>query len=180
MPRLSRVFASTVVVGLLSTSAVLVIAQGRDQKPPPPPSPPAKAGASAGHVMLDAAQLKWVDAPPSLPAGAQMAVIDGDPAKPAAFSLRVKLPDGYVVAPHWHPTTENLLILSGSLMIGIGDKMDESSMHALGAGGYSKMPARTRHYVRTKGETIFQLYGTGPFVINYVNPKDDPRKKTTP
>ena len=180
MPSVSRRFASTIAVGLLSSSAVLVIAQGRDQKPPPPLPAPVKAGASAGHVMMDAAQLKFVDGPPGLPPGAQIAVVDGDPAKAAAFSLRVKLPDGYVVAPHWHPTTENLLIISGSLMIGVGDKMDESSMHALGAGGYSKMPARTRHYVRTKGETIFQLYGTGPFVINYVNPKDDPRKKSTP
>lgn len=179
MPRLSRLFASTLAVGLLSTSAVLVIAQGRDQKPPPPP-PPAKAGASAGHIMMDSAQLKFIDGPPGLPPGSQIAVLDGDPGKPGPFSIRAKLPDGYVVPPHWHPTTENLVVMSGTLMVGMGDKMDESSMHALGAGGYSKMPAKSRHYVRAKGETIFQLYGTGPFAITYVNPKDDPRKKSTP
>ncbi len=92
----------------------------------------------------------------------------------------MKVPDGYTVPPHWHPTAENLVILSGSLMMGVGDKIDEAAMHALGPGAYAKMPAKTRHYVRAKGETIFQVSGTGPFAVNYVNPKDDPRKKTTP
>ena len=179
MPRVSHVFTSALAVGVLSTSAVLM-AQGRDQKPPPPPPAPVKAGASGGHLMMDAGQMKFIDGPPGLPPGAQIAVLDGDPAKPGAFSIRVKLPDGYVVPPHWHPTTENLLVMSGTLLVGIGDTMDESSMHALGAGGYAKMPAKTRHYVRVKGETIFQLYGMGPFAITYVNPKDDPRKKSTP
>jgi quercetin dioxygenase-like cupin family protein len=128
--------------------------------------------------MIDAAQLKWGPSPPALPPGAQFAVLDGDPSKPGAFALRVKLPDGYTVPPHWHPTTENLVILSGSLMMGTGDKLDEASMHALGPGAYAKMPAKTRHYVRAKGETTFQVYGMGPFEVTYVNPKDDPRKKT--
>ena len=176
MPRWLRSSASVIAVGILSTSAAIVIAQARDQAPPPPP-PPAKA---TGHVMIDAAQVKFAAGPPGLPAGAQFAVLDGDPSKPGGFSIRVKVPDGYVVPPHWHPTTENLVILSGSLMMGVGDKIDEASMHALAAGAYAKMPGKTHHYVRAKGETTFQVYGTGPFAITYVNPKDDPRKKTLP
>jgi quercetin dioxygenase-like cupin family protein len=176
MPRKLHHWASIAVVGCLTMSAMILAAQGRDQAPPPP----APKAAQPGHVMTDAAQLKFTAGPPSLPPGSEMAVLDGDPTKPGMFTLRVKLPDGYTVPPHWHPTAENLVILSGTLMMGVGDKMDDASMHALGAGGYAKMPAKTRHYVRAKGETTFQVYGTGPFAVTYVNPKDDPRKKTTP
>jgi quercetin dioxygenase-like cupin family protein len=178
MPRLLLKCAAILAAAQLMVFATgAVLAQGEAQKKPaaPPPPPPKPA---AGHVMLDAATLKWGPAPPGLPAGAQVAVLDGDPSKPGTFAIRVTLPDGYAVQPHWHPTAENLVILTGTLMVGIGDKFDEASMHALAAGGYSKMPAKTRHYVRAKGETTFQLYGVGPFAINYVNPKDDPRKKT--
>lgn len=171
--RCAVVFAAVIIAGSPGRTAT-------QDKPAPPPAP-AKAAAPAGHVMVDAAQLKWAPAPPGLPAGAQVAVLDGDPSKPGMFAMRVRVPDGYAVPPHWHATTENVVIFSGTLMMGVGEKLDESSMHALTAGSYAKMPAKTRHYVRAKGETTFQVYGTGPFAITYVNPKDDPRaKKTTP
>jgi Domain of unknown function (DUF4437) len=188
MSRLLRTGAVMLAVGHLAISGTRVTLAHGDQAGKPAAadekkaSPQAKKMAAGGHVMVDANQLKWGPAPPGLPAGAEIAVLDGDPSKPGPFSLRAKLPDGYTVAPHWHPTTENLLVVSGTLMVGTGDTFQEGSMHALTAGGYSKMPAKTNHYVRAKGETIFQLYGNGPFSITYVNPKDDPRKtkKTTP
>jgi mannose-6-phosphate isomerase-like protein (cupin superfamily) len=93
------------------------------------------------------------------------------------FILRAKLPDGYAVPPHSHPTDEHVMIVSGTLMMGMGAKAEESSMHAMNAGGYAKMPARAHHYVRAKGETVIQVTATGPFAITYVNPDDDPRKK---
>ena len=179
MPRLLRNGALILAVGYLTMSATHVaVAQGEAQKKPTVVEK--KATPAVKHTMIDASQLKWGPAPPALPAGAEVAVLDGDPSKPGAFALRIKFPDGYTVQPHWHPTTENLVVLNGTLMVGVGDKFDEGTMHALAAGGYSKMPAKTNHYVRAKGETMIQLYGVGPFVITYVNPKDDPRKKTTP
>jgi quercetin dioxygenase-like cupin family protein len=185
MPRMLIKWVILIAIGHLTLSATIIaLAQGDPQKKPAPPPPPAtvtkKAAPAAAHVMLDAAQLKWGPAPAGLPAGAQVAVLDGDPAKPGAFAIRVRFPDGYTVPPHWHPTAENLVILSGTLMMGVGDKIDEPSMHGLAAGAYAKMPAKTNHYARAKGETTFQLYGMGPFSITYVNPKDDPRKKSTP
>ena len=138
------------------------------------------AAAKSQHTLLTADQLKCGPAPPSLPAGAQMAVITGDPAqKGVPFVVRAKLPDGYHVPPHWHPTEENVTVLSGTLMFGMGDKVDEGSMTTLAAGGFSRMPALMRHYVRAKGETVIQVHGIGPFAVTYVNPTDDPRKKTT-
>jgi quercetin dioxygenase-like cupin family protein len=136
------------------------------------PAPAAKGK----HVVVAPADLKWGPAPPSLPPGAEVAVLDGDPGKAGPFSMRLKLPDGYRVPPHWHPTDENLVILQGALMVGMGDKVNAASEHALSAGTYTKMPAEMRHYAYAKGETTFQLYGVGPFEVNYVNPGDDPRK----
>ena len=177
MPRLFLKCAVILATAqLMVFGAGAVLAQGDAQKKPSAPPPPPKPAAT--HVMIAPDQVKWGPAPPALPPGAQAAVIDGDPAKPGGFSIRVKFPDGYVVPPHWHPTTENVMILAGTLMVGVGDKMDDASMHALSAGAYAKMPAKTRHYVRAKGETTIHVYGTGPFEVNYVNPKDDPRKKT--
>jgi quercetin dioxygenase-like cupin family protein len=166
------------------TAGRTAIAQGG--KPAAPAGKPAAqaakpaAPAKARHVVLAADQVKWGPGPPSLPAGAQMAVIDGDPAqKGVPFVIRAKVPDGYRVPPHWHPADENIVVLSGTFLVGMGDKMDQASMNSVGPGGFVKMPANMHHYAGAKGETTFQVHGVGPFAVTYVNPSDDPRKKTT-
>lgn len=158
-----RTCAGVVVAGMLAVAvATVAIAQGTT------------------HKIVNANELKWGPAPPGLPAGGQVAVLEGDPAKAGEpFALRIKIPDGYKVAPHWHPTDENIIVLSGTLMMGLGDKFDSAKMHPMTAGSYGKMPRKTNHYVTSKGETIFHLHGVGPFEITYVNPNDDPRKKTS-
>ena len=129
--------------------------------------------------MVNAGELKWGPAPPAFNAGAQMAVLDGDPTKAGPFVLRVKFPDGFKVMPHWHPTDESLTILSGTLMAGMGEKWDDAAMKTFTAGGFARMPKKTPHYVMAKGETVIQVHAIGPFVLTYVNPKDDPRHKKT-
>ena len=79
--------------------------------------------------------------------------------------------------PHYHPTDESITVLSGAFMAGMGDTWNDSSMATLKAGEFAKMPKLMHHYAGSKGETIIQIHGTGPFAITYVNPKDDPRKK---
>ena len=135
--------------------------------------------AGGKHVIVLPDQVNWGPAPPALPSGAQAAILDGDPAKPGSFTVRLKMPDGYTVPPHSHPTDEHVTVLSGVLMAGMGDKADDASMHTLNAGAYVKMPRRVNHYVRAKGETILQIQGTGPFQVTYVNADDDPRRKKT-
>ncbi|MFL5318400.1 MAG: cupin domain-containing protein [Myxococcaceae bacterium] len=127
-------------------------------------------------VMLNPSDLKWGDAPPGLPKGAQLAVLEGDPSKPAAFTVRLKFPDGYKISPHWHTKDENLTILSGNLVLHMGDTMDAPS-HELGPAAYHFLPGKMHHAAEAKGETVVQLHGTGPFDINYLNAKDDPRKQ---
>lgn len=134
--------------------------------------------AESDHVMISGSAVKWVDAPQMGP-GIQTAVLEGDPASTGTYTIRIKMPDGFKVPPHWHPADENLVVLQGDFMIGMGEKFDESALQSLGTGGFSKMPKEMRHFGMSKGETILQLYGVGPFKIIYVNPDDDPAKKPT-
>jgi quercetin dioxygenase-like cupin family protein len=119
--------------------------------------------------------LKWGDAPPVLPAGAKLAVVEGNPMKAGGYyTVRLHLPDGYKIMPHWHPAVEHITVLSGSFNVGMGDKMDESATKELPAGGYGLMPAHKHHYAVAKGDTTVQISGTEPFALTYVNPADDP------
>lgn len=132
--------------------------------------------APVAHVLVAPASLKWGDAPPNLPAGAKLAVVAGDPSKPEPFVIRLQVPAGYKVAPHWHPTAEQVTILAGSAAIGMGDSWDDAKMQTAGAGGYVAVPAEMRHYLLAKSATTLQVSGMGPFVVNYVNAADDPSK----
>jgi uncharacterized protein DUF4437 len=132
----------------------------------------------AKHIATTPDEIKWGPAPAALPPGAEMAVISGDPSKAGVpFTIRAKFPDGYKVPPHWHPTDENVTVIQGAINLGMGSKFDEAAGKQLGVGSYALMPKRMRHFAWASGETIVQIYGTGPFAVNYVNPADDPRRK---
>lgn len=118
---------------------------------------------------------QWKAGPPSLPAGAQIAVLEGDPTKEGQFVFRVKVPDGYRIPVHTHPKTERVTVIAGTFNIGMGDKFDPQATKAMPAGTYGYWKAGMKHFVWVKGETIVQFHGEGPWTINYVDPKDDPR-----
>src|SRR5690242_870457 len=123
------------------------------------------------------AAVRWAPAPASLPKGAQLAVLTGDPGQPGPFVLRVKFPPNTAVAPHWHATAENLTVLSGTLFHEMGDKLDKGWGDELAAGAFVYLPAKMNHSVwTTTSEAVVQVTGTGPFGLNYVNPADDPSK----
>jgi hypothetical protein len=128
------------------------------------------------HIILNPSDMKWGDAPPVFAPGAKMAVLQGDPSKGGVYTVRLKAGDGYKIAPHWHPTTENLTVISGSFHLGTGDKFDEAAATAMVPGAFASMPARMHHYAWFKGDTEIQVHGVGPFKLTYVNPKDDPSK----
>jgi quercetin dioxygenase-like cupin family protein len=133
--------------------------------------------AEQSHTMITPNDVKWGPVPPALPSGAQIAVLSGDPSKAEPFTIRLKAPDGYKIMPHWHPTDENVTVLEGSFVMGVGEKFDEAAAHAMPAGSFVRMPKGTRHFAMAKGQTVVQVHAVGPFVINYVNPNDDPRKQ---
>ena len=132
--------------------------------------------AQTPHVMTTINEAKWGPAPPMLPAGAQIAVLAGDPSKAAPYAVRLKFPANYDIPAHSHPGDENVVVTSGELSIGMGNKLNRKTATALTPGGYALMPAGMNHFAFTKSETTIVLYGTGPVDFKYVNPSDDPRK----
>ena len=124
------------------------------------------------------AQLKWGPAPPFIPAGAQLAVLEGDPmASSGDFTIRLKMSDGYKIAPHTHPNRENVTVLSGTLKVGMGDQFDDSKMMSFGAGSFAYLDPSMHHYAAASGETVVQIHGISPAKFNYINPADDPSMK---
>ncbi len=120
--------------------------------------------------------MQWGDAPPVLGKGAKMAVLQGDPTKPGPFTLRLSAPAGYKVAPHWHTQTENLTVISGTFMVGMGDKWEAKAMKPFKAGMFGSVPGKQPHYGVAKTAMVIQIHGEGPFDMTYVNDKDDPTK----
>jgi len=133
----------------------------------------ATSGASA---QVNPSDLKWGAAPPAFPAGAQMAVLSGDPAKPGIFAVRLKMPAGYKIPAHNHPTDEFVTVISGDFSLGMGDKLDATRAAALQAGGFAAAPAGMNHYALSTSGAIVQIIAQGPFAMTYVNPADDPRR----
>ena len=129
------------------------------------------------HAMgaINAAEIKWGPAPPDLPKGAEMAVLHGDPSKKAPFTLRLKMPAGYKIPPHWHSNDEQLTILSGAFVLHMGDTMDAPAT-SLAAGGFHFFPARCTTRPRPRPRPWCSSTAMGPFDIHYLNPADNPNK----
>jgi mannose-6-phosphate isomerase-like protein (cupin superfamily) len=132
-------------------------------------------GVVAGTTQAQNAKLTWGPAPPFLPAGAQFALVSGDPGKAGHFEIQLSMPSGYTIPPHWHPTDETVSVKSGHFHYGMGDKIDSKSMKVMNAGQSGTMPANGHHYARAYGKTVVSVTGNGPFTITYVNDADDPR-----
>ena len=137
----------------------------------------AQEGSATPHVLTAPADIKWGEGPPVFEKGMGFAVLAGDPGKEGLFVVRLKLPAGYKIAPHWHPTDEHVTVLSGTFALGMGDKLDKAAAKQLPAGGYALLPAQMHHYAIAISEATVQVHGMGPFVLTYVNPSDDPSKR---
>jgi quercetin dioxygenase-like cupin family protein len=119
-------------------------------------------GDSPKKHMADAAlypvsEMNWKDGPPSLPAGAKVAVLEGDPGKPGPFVFRVKVPDGYRIPPHTHPKPERVTVISGTFHLGMGEKFDKGKAKAMPAGTYGTWPPGMKHFVGRSPTSIRQM-----------------------
>ena len=128
-----------------------------------------------GMGLFPAAEIQWGEGPPSLAKGAAMTVLEGDPAKDGMFTMRLKMPDGFVVNPHYHSQIEHVTVIAGTLHFGMGEKFDRAKTRPMPSGSFGFWPIGMRHFAYTEGETVLQLHGKGPWTITYVNPADDPR-----
>jgi ChrR-like protein with cupin domain len=173
------VLAALVLVGSASLALAAdapAAAPAKAAKPAAKAMHHAHAMAPAEHVIMSPDDMKWADAPPVLPAGAQLCVLAGNPNTTGMYTLRLKLPDGYKIMPHMHPTPEQLTVLQGTFNVGMGKTFDDSNGKAVPTGGFGIMPAHEAHYAWTTGETVIEFHGMGPFALKYVDPKDDPSK----
>ena len=145
---------------------------------PQEPANPAAAVLNS-HIMLAPEELDWQECSTALPPGAKCAVLEGDLKAPnVLFGYRVKFPDGYRIAPHFHPADEHLVVVAGTFNMGMGDRFDLATTRPMRAGSFMVMPRGTHHFAWTTGETVVHVYAIGPWGITYVNPADDPRKGT--
>jgi hypothetical protein len=158
---------------VIVAAAALVFAA--EQTTTPSAAATSTSPASSEHRVIKPSDLKWSEAPPGLPAGGKMAVLNGDPTQAGPFTVRLKAPAGYKVMPHTHPSAERLTIISGNFRVGMGEKFDKATMQEMGPGSYVVLPAGMAHFAGGGKESIVQIDSEGPFQINYVNPADDPR-----
>jgi quercetin dioxygenase-like cupin family protein len=148
------------VCAMIAAFAVASVERGQGQD---------KKDASGAHKIVHFGDLKWTP----IIKGCDVAPVDGDMnAEGSPFVLRIRCSDGAKVPAHWHPTDENVTVLKGTFLVGVGETFDESKMQTMNVGNFVNMPKEMRHYAMNKGETIVQVHGAGPFKVNWVNPSE--------
>ena len=159
--------SASIILGVFTLSALVVVAQQKEA------TTHASPGSAAEPRVLLAAETQWRDASASLPAGAQIAVLDGDPAKHGSFTMRLKMPAAYKIPPHTHPVAERVTVISGAVRLGIGEKCNESAGRELQAGDFAVIPAGVPHFASSLREAVLQIHSEGPFQRKFVDPAHD-------
>jgi hypothetical protein len=146
---------------LLACAAIAVV---------PATTLPAQSGLlPEGTIQVPGGIGTWIDAPASLPAGTRMLLLEGHPGREGFFTMRLRVPAGARLQPHWHPGDERVTVLSGLVRVGFGDRFDESTMATFGPGSFYLNPARSHHYVWVVEETEMQLTGGGPWELHMLD-----------
>jgi quercetin dioxygenase-like cupin family protein len=137
----------------------------------------------AAHAMAQTsdtpAALKW-SVPTLLPPGALLAVVSGDPTAPGECTLEISMPDGYRLPPHFHPSFEHVEVKEGTLLAGMGDRLDPRQTRALTVGDSATAPAGMHHFSIAKGRTALLVTFMGPYTITYLRAEDAPQRRTFP
>jgi quercetin dioxygenase-like cupin family protein len=154
--------------GLLFIATILPLGAVVAQESEPTSVEPRQA-----HVVTPD-HLTWGPAPAILPAGARLAVLEGDPTKAGAFTMRLAMPAGYRIPPHFHQVDEHVTVISGAFQVGMGETFDEGKLTTLPPGTFGLIPPGMRHFARANKATVIQLHGVGPWGLTYVNPADRP------
>jgi quercetin dioxygenase-like cupin family protein len=170
---------------LLIASCAPVVRAEPATKPAPRPvrAPLAEAGAPAepaasapaqgvppGALQFDANAVAFRPAPPSMPKGVELAVLEGDPQKPGIFTLRLKAAPGFLLPPHTHPVEERVTVLAGSISVGFGSRVERGSARKFGAGAFYVTPPGVAHYVFSDEGATVQITGVGPWKVEPLAP----------
>ena len=152
------------IAGALSCSVVLGALWGMEAR---------QVGSEGKHVVVPANKVTFEPIEvPGFKTGMKIAVLSGDPnAETGQYVIRLQFPDGYAFPPHWHPMAENLTVLSGTFILGMGDKTDNAKLVTYTPGAFMSIPGKMPHFGGAKGATVIQLHGQAPFKIELVSPK---------
>ncbi len=155
---MKRFRVGSVCVALMGAATLAAAVYGQEKKDSP-----------AAPKIMHFGDLKWTP----IIKGCDIAVVEGNPdAEGQPFVIRFRCADGAKVPAHWHPTDENLTVLKGAFLVGMGDSFDESKLQTMNVGNFILMPKEMHHFASNKGETIVQIHGTGPFKVNWLNPSE--------
>jgi quercetin dioxygenase-like cupin family protein len=143
---------------LLAIAALAIVAFSQERKQ-----------STEAHKIVRFGDLKWTP----IIKGCDLAPVAGDMnAEAALFVLRIRCADGSKIPAHWHPTDENVTVLKGTFLVGMGESFDESKLQTMNVGNFLTVPKEMRHFAMSKGETIVQVHAMGPFKVNWVNPAE--------
>jgi quercetin dioxygenase-like cupin family protein len=140
----------TILIAVLLAASVL-----NAQTPPKPDTP----------IGLTPEGMVWTDGPSTLPPGSKMAVLEGSPKAEGMFTMRVRIPAGSAIPPHWHPRQERVTILSGAVDLGFGSVADASNTKRYPAGSFYVNPPRVMHFLFFPEATEMQMTGVGPWEL---------------
>lgn len=118
-------------------------------------------------IQLNEKDLKWRAGIPST----LISVLEGDPKSDSIYTIRLKLPANFIIKPHWHTSDERVTVLSGSVYVGFGNKVDKNNSVEFAPGGYYVNPPGLHHFVWTNEPAEIQISGIGPWVVNSVDEK---------
>lgn len=136
--------------------AVLLAATVLSAQTPPKPDPP---------IGLTPEAMVWTDGPSTLPPGSKVAVLEGSPKSDGMFTMRLRIPAGSAIPPHWHPRQERVTILSGAVDLGFGSVANAGSTKRYRAGSFYVNPPRVMHFLFFPEATEMQLTGVGPWEL---------------
>jgi quercetin dioxygenase-like cupin family protein len=125
--------------------------------------------AAPSVVALTPAEMRWQSQGGLATPGMEQLNLVGDPAKPGPYTLRLKFPKGFKIAPHTHPDSREVTIISGTFATGYGEKFDAEKLKILPAGSFYTEPANVPHYIEIKDEVVLQVSGTGPSGRHFVD-----------
>lgn len=157
---MKRKLVGSICIALLGVVVVATGVRSQDKKE-----------SADAHKIVHFGDLKWTP----IIKGCEIAVVNGNPdGEGQPFVVRFHCIDGAKTPPHWHPTDENLTVLKGAFLVGMGEKFDESQLQSMNTGNFLLLPKEMRHFAMAKGDMILQVHGIGPFKVNWVNPSEVP------
>ena len=128
-----------------------------------------KAGPTESTTLAMVPAAKVIYQPLAIPGfdpGVKLAAINGDPnAESGFYVIRLSFPAGYKFPAHWHPMAENLTVLQGELLLGMGNKTDPTKLTGYKVGSFLYLPGKMAHFGGARGATVIQLHGQAPFKI---------------